>query len=279
MLQNPRLRLRTATSGKGAGGPRLGALLRQWRMTRRMSQLDLALEAEISSRHLSFVESGKAQPSREMMTRLCDALKVPLRDRNALFIAAGYAPVYRESNLTAPEMALAFRAIEFILRQQEPYPAIVLNRVWDIVLANDGAAKLVHFLLGKQPDERNVVRQIFRNDLLRPFIINWEEVASDMLRRVEQEIHWDPLNQALPALRDEVLSYPGVPEQWRLGQFHAPLSPLMNFIFHKDDVELRFFYTWTTFGTPHDITLEELKIDSSFPADEETERQWRKLGN
>lgn len=277
MLQNRPLKLRTAARGKGADNPRLGALLRQWRMTRRISQMDLALEAEISSRHLSFVESGKAQPSREIMTRLCDALKVPLRDRNALFIAAGYAPIYRESNLTAPEMALAFQAIEFILRQQEPYPAIVLDRRWDIVLANDGAVKLIHFLLGKESDERNVVRQIFRNDVLRPFIMNWEEVASDMLRRVEQEIHWDPLNEVLPALRDEVLSYPGVPEQWRLGHFQAPLSPLMNFIFHKGAFELRFFYTWTTFGTPHDITLEELKIDSSFPADEETERHWRKL--
>src|SRR5262249_549087 len=164
----------TAPNGKGAGRPRLGVLLRQWRMTRRMSQLDLALAAEISSRHLSFIESGKAQPSREMMTRLCDALRLPLPDRNVLFVAAAYAPVYRESNLTAPGMALAFRAIEFILRQQEPYPAIALDRGWDIVLVNDGAVKLIHFLLGKQSDERNVVRQIFRNDVLRPFIVNWE---------------------------------------------------------------------------------------------------------
>src|SRR5262249_16658297 len=246
-----------AARGRGGGGPRRGVLVRKGRMTRRMSQLDLAVAVKTSSRRLSFVESGKAQPSREMMTRLCDALRAPLRDRNVLFVAAGYAPVYRESNLTAPEMALAFRAIEFILRQQEPYPAIALDRGWDIVLVNDGAVKLIHFLLGKQSDERNVVRQIFRNDVLRPFIVNWEEVASDMLRRVEQEIHWDPLNDRLPALRDEVLSYPGVPEQWRKGQFEAPMSPLMNFNFRKEDVELRFFYTWTTFGTPHDITLEE----------------------
>jgi transcriptional regulator with XRE-family HTH domain len=200
-------------NGVNATVPRLGTLLRQWRTTRRMSQLDLALEAEISSRHMSFVESGRAQPSREMMTRLCEALSVPLRERNALFIAAGYAPIYRESNLTTPEMALAKRAIEFILRQQEPYPAIVLDRAWDIVLVNDGAAKLIHFLLGRHVEERNVVRQIFRGDVLRPYIANWEEVAGDMVRRIQEEIHWDPGNAALPALREEVLAYPDVPEQ------------------------------------------------------------------
>jgi MmyB-like transcription regulator ligand binding domain len=127
--------------------------------------------------------------------------------------------------------------------------------------------------LGKPQDERNVVRQIFRQDVLRPFIVNWEEVAGDMVPRVEQEIQWDPVNDAPSALRDEVLSYPGVPERWREGQFQAPMSPLTNFIFRKKEVELRFFYTWTTFGTPHDITLEDLKIDSSFSADEETERR------
>jgi transcriptional regulator with XRE-family HTH domain len=135
-LRNARLRLRPVMNGKGLVEPRLGVLLRQWRTTRRMSQLDLALEAEISSRHMSFVESGRAQPSREMTGRLCDALRVPLREWNALFIAAGYAPVYRESNLTMPELALASRAIEFVLRQQEPFPAIVLDRCWDIVRAN-----------------------------------------------------------------------------------------------------------------------------------------------
>src|SRR5690349_17258365 len=112
-----------------------------------MSQLDLALEAAISSRHLSFIESGKAQPSREMLARLADALSIPLRERNTLLMAAGYAPVYRESTLARPEMTLAKRAVEFILKQQEPYPAIVLNRHWDLVLINNGATRLVEFLL------------------------------------------------------------------------------------------------------------------------------------
>jgi transcriptional regulator with XRE-family HTH domain len=242
-----------------------------------MSQLDLALEAEISSRHVSYVESGKAQPSREMITRLANALAIPLRERNALLIAAGYAPIYRESTLTTPEMALARQAVDFILKQQEPYPAIVLDRHWNLVLTNSGAMKLIEFFLGGQPSDRNVVRQIFRSDLLRPYIVNWEEVATDMIRRLHQEIDWVPTDKVLQNLLSEVLSYPDVPEQWRTRELQAPMVPLLTFIFRKADVELRFFSTWTTFGAPHDVTLEELRIESSFPADELTAKTWSDL--
>ncbi len=242
-----------------------------------MSQLDLALEAKISSRHLSYVESGKAQPSREMMTRLADALEVPLRDRNALLMAAGYAPIYRETRLTTPEMALARRAVDFILKQQEPYPAIVLDRQWNLVLANDGATTLLQFLLGRLPRERNVVRQIFKNDLLRPYIANWEEVAGDIVRRLHHEIAWAPTDETLQKLMAEVLSYADVPEHWRTRDLQASVSPLLTFVCRKNGTELRFFSTWTTFATPHDITLEELRIESSFPADEITAKVWNEL--
>jgi transcriptional regulator with XRE-family HTH domain len=242
-----------------------------------MSQLDLALEAEISSRHLSFVESGKAQPSREMITLLADALAIPLRERNALLMAAGYAPIYRESTLGTPEMALARQAVEFILKQQEPYPAIVLNGHWDLVLINEGATRLIKFLLGDLPRERNVVRQIFSDDLLRPYIANWEEVAADMIRRLHQEIDWVPTDRVLQSLLAEVLSYSGVPEQWRTRELEAPMSPLLTFVFRKAGTELRFFSTWTTFGAPHDVTLEELRIESSFPADDLTATTWNEL--
>jgi transcriptional regulator with XRE-family HTH domain len=242
-----------------------------------MSQLDLSLEAEISSRHLSYLESGKAQPSREMLTRLSDALAIPLRERNALLMAAGYAPVYRESTLSTPEMALARRAVDFILKQQEPYPAIVLDRHWDLVLINNGAAQLIQFLLGTEPREHNVVRQIFSNDLLRPYIANWDEVAADMIRRLHQEIDWVPTDTVLQGLLAEVLSYPGVPEQLRTRELEVQMSPLLTFIFRKGSTELRFFSTWTTFGAPHDVTLEELRIESSFPADEVTAKAWNDL--
>jgi transcriptional regulator with XRE-family HTH domain len=239
-----------------------------------MSQLDLALEAEISSRHLSYVESGKAQPSREMMTRLADALAIPLRERNALLIAAGYAPVYRETGLTTPEMASARRAVEFILKQQEPYPAIVMDRHWNLLLANRGATHLLQFLMDTPPAERNVVRQVFSNDILRPYIANWDDVAADMIRRLHQEIDWVPTDEVLPKLLAEVLSYPDVPERWRTRDLEISASPLLTFIVRKGDTELRFFSTWTTFGSPHDVTLEEMRIESSFPADDLTAKLW-----
>jgi transcriptional regulator with XRE-family HTH domain len=253
----------------------LGALLRQWRSARRMSQLDLALEAEISSRHLSYIESGKAEPSREMMTRLADALNIPLRERNALWVAAGYAPIYRETGLTAPEMALARQAVDFILKQQEPYPAIVLDRHWNLLDFNNGARDLLLFLLGSLPSEPNVVRQIFSPQILRPYIVNWEETARDLIHRLHQEAAWVPTDDVLQDLLREVLEYPDVPEHWRTRNLEAPIAPLLTFVFRKGTTELRFFSTWTTFGTPRDVTLEELRIESSFPADEETAKIWR----
>jgi transcriptional regulator with XRE-family HTH domain len=242
-----------------------------------MSQLGLALEAEISSRHLSYVESGKAEPSREMVTRLADALAIPLRERNALLIASGYAPMYRETGLASPEMSLATRAVEFILKQQEPYPAIVMDRHWNLLMVNQGATKLIEFLLGAPPADRNVVRQVFRDDILRPFISNWDEVAADMIRRLHQEIDWVPTDEVLQALLHEVLASPHVPDQWRKRELQTPASPMLTFVFCKGDVELRFFSTWTTFGAPHDVTLEELRIESSFPADEETSVAWNRI--
>ena len=257
----------------------LGALLRQWRATRRMSQLDLSLEAEISSRHLSFVESGKAQPSREMVTLLADALHVPLRERNSLLIAAGFAPIYRETGLSAPEMALTKRAMELLLRQQEPYPAIVQDRHWNLLYANEGAANFLYFTLGRIPRERNIVRHMLREEYLKPFIANWDEVARDIIRRLHQEVAWVPTDETLRALLSEALACPGVPEQWRAPDFEVSAAPLLNFIVRKADVELRFFSTWTTFGSPHDVTLEEMRIESSFPADEATEQAWQKVSN
>jgi len=255
----------------------LGELLRQWRATRRMSQLDLSLEAEISSRHLSFVESGKSQPSREMVTRLADALNVPLRERNSLLVAAGFAPIYRETGMTAPEMALTQRAMELILRQQEPYPAIVQDRHWNLLHANEGAIKFLHFTLGSIPKERNIVRHMLRDEYLKPFIANWDEVARDIIRRLHQEVAWVPTDETLRALLHEALNCPGVPEQWRSPELEVPASPLLNFIIRKGETELRFFSTWTTFGSPHDVTLEELRIECSFPADEATEKAWQRV--
>jgi transcriptional regulator with XRE-family HTH domain len=162
-------------------------LLREWRAARRVSQLHLALEAGTSSRHLSYLETGKAQPSRGMIGRLAEALDMPLRERNALLLAAGFAPEYTETGLDAPELASVRRAIEFILEHQNPYPAFVLNRRWDILMANQGARHVGNFLLGRIP-HLNMVRQFLDPDDMRRVVVNWEEVAGDLIRHLHDEV-------------------------------------------------------------------------------------------
>ena len=248
----------------------VGGLLRQWRTARRLSQLDLSLDADVSSRHLSYVETGRSQPSREMVLRLADALQIPLRERNALLLAAGYAPRYSETSLAAPEMAQMRSAIELILRHQEPYPAFLLDRHWDIRMSNQAAPRCTRFLLGAEPAESNMMRLVLHPDGLRPTMVNWEETAGDLVRHLHSQIAASPSDERAKGLLAEVLAYPGVPAHWRTREISPPPTPLLTTIFRKGDVELRFFSTITAFGAPHDVTLEELRIESSFPADEAT---------
>jgi transcriptional regulator with XRE-family HTH domain len=252
-----------------------GRLLRQWRSQRGMSQLTLAVEAGVSSRHLSFVETGRAQASREMVLLLARVLDVPLRDRNDLLVAAGYAPIYRATALDAPALGQVRRALDFILRQQEPYPAIVLDRHWNILLANTATGRLVEALLEPSVVGElggNAMRLMFHPRGFRPHIVNWEPAAAALI----QWLHRDALSGfADPETRrllDEMLAYPGVPA--RGGTLHLEVSPtpLLTIEFRKGDLTLRYFTALTSLGTPHDITLQELRIESYFPADEATER-------
>ena len=258
----------------------LGVLLRQWRGRRRRSQLDLAMEAEISSRHLSFMETGRSRPSREMVLLLADVLEVPPRARNDLLAAAGYAPIYRESNLDAPEMAQFRRALDFMLRQQEPYPAIVLDRYWNVLLANEGTDHFMDLFLDTETaaslGPANAMRLICHPQALRPCIVNWEATAAALI----QWLHRDLLRSAdagTQLLLDELLDYPDVPRDWRMLDLDAPNAPFLTIEMQKGDVHLKFFTTLTTLGTPYDITLHELRIESFFPADEATDRTLRRL--
>jgi len=252
-----------------AGG--LGALLRRWRAARRVSQLDLALDAGVSSRHLSFVETGRAAASREMVLRLAEALQVPLRDRNALLLAAGYAPLYRETGLDAPEMVLARRAVEFILAQQEPYPAIVVDRHWNVLLANEATRRFTAMLLERPPvGDVNALRMAFDPQGLRPFIENWEEVAGHLIERVHREAAATPPDAATAKLLEDLLRYPGVPDRWRTPPLDRVPAPLLTLVYRKGELRLSVFSTITTFGTPQDVTLQELRIECFFPADEAT---------
>ena len=258
--------------------PVLGPLLKQWRERRRISQQALALEAGVSSRHLSFVETGRAQPSREVLSSLSRTLDLPLRARNELLLAAGFAPVYRETAFDAPEMEQVRRAIDFMLRQQEPYPAIVLDWHWNILKANASMGRVMSLFLtdeeAKAAGAPNVMRLTYHPAGLRNWIVNWEETASAYI----QWLHRDLLRTGDPktgALLQELLAYPGIPKKWLSLDLDASTAPFLAMRFRKGKTELHFFTTIASLGTPYDITLHELRIECFFPADAETERALR----
>lgn len=257
-------------SPRAPSGATFGTLLRHWRSVRRLSQLDLALAAGISSRHLSYVETGRSQPSREMVLRLADALEIPLRERNALLVAAGFAPRYFETSLAAPEMTQMRRAIDLTLEHQEPYPAFVIDRHWDIRRSNRAAERCTRFLLGREPTESNLIRQLLHPEGLRPVLVNFEESASDLIRHLHGQAAAAPSDERTHELLAEVLAYPDIRPEWHMREIGVATAPILTTTFRRGDVELRFFSTITIFAAPHDLTLDELRIECSFPADDST---------
>jgi transcriptional regulator with XRE-family HTH domain len=245
--------------------PGVGPLLRDWRHRRRRSQLDLALDAGVSARHLSFVETGRSKPSPEMVLTLAEQLEVPLRDRNHLLLAAGYAPRFGERSLDDPDMTPVRQAIELVLRGHEPYPAAVVDRWWEMVAANSGIALLTEGVAPEllQPPV-NVMRVALHPDGLAPHIVNLAEWRAHLLERLRHQVAVTG-DSALGALYDEVSGYPG-PENGH-GRDTGIFVPL---VVRSRGRELRFFSTLATFGTAVDITVAELAIESFFPADEPT---------
>jgi transcriptional regulator with XRE-family HTH domain len=265
-------------AARAPGASAMGVLLREWRAARRLSQQNLALDSGISPRHLSCVETGKAQPSRELVLRLADALSMPLRERNALLIAAGYAPGYPETGLAAPALARMRQAVDCILAQQEPYPAFLLDRHWNILQANHAAMRVNAFVMRGRPNRHtNMLRQFFDPEDLRPAVANWEEVAGELIRHLHHTVAAAPSDAQARALLAEVLAYPGVPARWRRREVDAAPSPLLTTELQCEGEVLRFFSTITTFGTPRDVTLEELHVESCFPVDEATAQRCRRL--
>jgi transcriptional regulator with XRE-family HTH domain len=262
-----------------------GGLLREWRSLRKLSQLELALQAGISQRHLSFLESGRSRPSREMVLGLCETLDVPLRERNALLAAAGFAPLYRERSLQVAEMAPVRRALELTLQHHEPYPAVVVDRDWNLVLQNNAALRFFG-LLGDPaviwprtcPDGRpNVMRLTFHPEGLRPYIANWAQLGPSMLNRLRREAAMLSGPHGLNALIEELLSYPGIPDQWRVADWEQPLTPILPMELQKDGLRASLFTMIAMFGTPQDITVDELRLETFFPADPATDALLQQL--
>jgi transcriptional regulator with XRE-family HTH domain len=255
-----------------------GALLRHWRAVRHLSQLELALDADISTRHLSCIETGRAQPSREMVLCLAEALQVPLRERNGLLLAAGYAPLYRQTGLDAPELEAARRAVELLMQQLEPYPVLVLDRYWNILRMNGGAQRFLTLFPGcDSVTPLNGPRLAFHPQGLRPFIENWELVAAHIIRRVHREAADNPSDETLKCFLEELLSYPGVPSRWHMPDLDGAPSPFLTINYRWKNSTLRLFSVLASLGTPLDAGLQELRIESFFPADEDTRAMVNRL--
>src|SRR5208282_1275065 len=254
------------SEGAVANGSAFGLLLRGWRGRRGFSQLDLALAARTTQRHLSFVESGRATPSRAMILRLAATMNISLRQQNALMLAAGYAPAWRERDLSTPDLAVVNSALDYMLAQHEPYPAFVVDRCWNLLRANRGAVNLTEFLIGPAPagspsEPVNLAVALVSGEGLRPFIVNWEGVILYFVRGVQADARADGKPETADLLT-RLLAFPDVPA---LSETIPPedegQSPVLPIHFRHDGTSLRLFTTIATLGTPLDVTLQEVRIE------------------
>ena len=249
-----------------------GSQLRAWRLARRVSQEHLAGLAGISPRHLSYVETGKSQPSREVVLALAGALDVPLRERNTLLTAAGFAAAFRASPLGGDELASLRRAIDHVLERQEPYGAIVVDGHFNVLKMNDGAARLFQHFPPTSDDgiaaARNIVLATFHPGAIRPYIANWPDVAAQLVARLHREIAARPGDAELAQLLARVLAQPDVPSEWRAPALGRVAPPILTVHMRSPTLDVRLFTMLTSIGTPLDVTAEEIHIESYFPADE-----------
>ncbi len=256
------------------------ALLRHWRTRRGLSQLDLALAADVSARHVSFLETGRAQPSREMVLRLGATLDVPLREQNAMLRAAAFADEFPEPSVDGGLPAEVARAIEHMLRQHEPFPMIVFDRHYQLLRSNQGAGRIFARLVADpaaMPARPNVFALLFDPRLVRPFVVGWEHVARTLTARLHRETLAHPGDAGLTALLRSLFAYPDVPETWRQPDFSVPSDATIILRFRRDGLELGFLTTLTRFNAPQNVTLEELSIESYFPVDDATAERCAEL--
>jgi len=253
----------------------VGEMMRDWRTRRRRSQMNLALEVGVSTRHLSFVETGRSRPSPELVTSVADHLDVPLRERNALLLAAGYAPQYSERSLDDPTMRLVLASIERMLAAHDPYPGVLIDRQWNVVRANRAAGALA---AGLPPEvlgpPLNVYRLCLHPRGLAARTRNFDDWAAYLLRQLDRSIARTG-DADLEGIRDEVRGYPGLAALAARAGADDDIAILVPLRIEQAGIELSLFTTLTTFGTPRDITLDEVAIELFFPADDATDRVLR----
>jgi transcriptional regulator with XRE-family HTH domain len=250
----------------------LGALLRHWRDIRGRSQLDLSLDTGVSQRHISFIESGRSVPGRQTLLDIAQELDIPLRDRNTLLLAAGYAPIYSEGAWNAPEMQSVTKALGRILRQHEPFPAVVMDRYWNVLMANEAAPRFFNCFtdMAARQGPRNLLHLMFDPKGMRPFVANWEAVAKSLFQRVYRESVGRVIDERTKELLAALLAYPDVKAEWKNPMVLSAM-PVIPIGFVKDDKVLSYFSMVTTVGTPQTIAAQEMRIECMFPADEATE--------
>ena len=262
----------------------LGELLRHWREVRGKNQLDLSLDTGVSQRHLSFIENKRSVPSRQTLMDIAQVLDIPFRDRNALLLAAGYAPVYSEGAWNAQEMQNITKALNRILRQHGPFPALVMDRYWNVLMTNESAPRFFNCFIdmAARKGPRNMLHLVFDPKGMRPFVAHWENVAKSLIQRVHREAVGRVIDEKTKELLAALLAYPGVKADWKTPKATSamPVTPDMPMIplsFVKDKKVLNYFSMITTVGTPQTVAAQELRIECIFPADETTEIQHKKM--
>lgn len=255
-------------------------LLRAGRRARGRSQLDLSLEAGISARHLSFLETGRSRPSRNMVLLLAAVLDVPLRERNRWLHAAGYAPAFRESALEGPELDQIQDRLAFVLERMNPYPTVLLDRHWNVLRQNEAALAVLPLFLAEPEAVAfpiNLMRVLFQSSGARPFVQDWPDLAGAMIQRLHREATLAPGDEAVRRLLEDCLAEGEVPAAWRTPDPSRLLDPVVPVHLARGDVRLRLFTSITTLGTPFDVTLDDVRIETFFPVDDASDEVLRRL--
>lgn len=271
----------TTRPTEAAVGGELGELLRYWRGTRGKSQIELSLDTGVSQRHLSFIESGRSAPSRQTLMNIAQGLEVPFRDRNRLLLAAGFAPIYGEDAWNADEMKSVNAALKRVLRQHDPFPAVVMDRYWNVFMTNASAPRFFNMFidLDARPKPRNLLHLMFDPAGMRPFIAHWDRTAKSLIQRVHRESVGHVIDERTRDLLSTLMDYPEVDDALKLADasIPQPTLPMIPLSFVRDSRTLNYFSMVTTVGTPQTIATQELRIECMYPADDQTDAQHRAL--